>query len=161
MSDRIRSSAVFPGAFDPITNGHVDLIRRAAAVFDELVVGVGDNPEKSPFLPAGKRAEIIRQVVAGLTNVRVETYRGLTVDFAARIGAKVLVRGIRNVADLHFEAQVAYTNRQVTGVETLFLLPAPEWSFLSSGLIRQIARQGGDISKMVPAEVLPHLPKMR
>ena len=161
MSEHKISLAVFPGTFDPITRGHLDIIRRGAALFDELVVGVGDNPEKRSFLPADRRAEIVRQTVADLPNVRVETYSGLTVDLARRLGATVLIRGIRSSADLHFELQVAHTNRMVTGVETLFILPAPEFAFVSSGLVRQIAGGGGDISALVPPEVLPHLPPRR
>ena len=159
MSDHKTTLAVFPGTFDPLTRGHLDVIRRGAALFDQLVVGVGDNPEKRSFLPVARRAEIVRQVVSGLANVRVETYTGLTVDLARRLGAKVLLRGLRGSADLHFEFQVAQTNRQVSGVETVFILPAPELAFISSGLVRQIAGGGGDVSSLVPPEVVAHLPK--
>jgi pantetheine-phosphate adenylyltransferase len=149
--------AVFPGTFDPITNGHLDVIRRGAALFDELVVAVGENPEKRSLLPMAKRVEVVRQVVADLPNVRVEGYTGLTVDLARRVGARLLLRGVRGSADLHFEAQVAHANRQVTGIETVFILPDPGHAFVSSRLVRQIASEGGDVSGMVPPEVLPHL----
>ena len=158
MNEHKTTLAVFPGTFDPITNGHLDLIERGAALFDELIVAVGSNPDKAPLLPAGVRAEIVGKVVAGLDldNVRVEPYAGLTVDFARRVGAKVLLRGVRGSSDLHFEARVALTNRHMTGVETVFVLPSPEHAFISSGLIRQIVREGGDISSLVPPEVIEH-----
>ncbi len=157
MSKRGATVAVFPGTFDPITNGHLDIVRQGAALFDELVVAVGENPEKSSLLPAAERVEIARRAVAGLENVRVEGYSGLTVDLARRLGAHVLLRGLRANADLHFEAEIAYTNRQVAGIETVFVLPSAENAFISSRLIRQIASEGGDVSGLVPPEVLPHL----
>jgi len=149
--------AVFPGTFDPITLGHVDVIARGAGLFDELIVGVGDNPEKRCLLALGERAEIVRQCTEALGNVRVESYRGLTVDFACRCGAEVILRGIRDAADLHMETAIANTNRQVSGIETVFILPSPECAFISSGLVRQIAQGGGDISSLVPPQVLGHL----
>ena len=160
MTRTKRTLAVFPGTFDPITNGHVDVIRRGAGLFDELVVAVGDNPEKASLLSAEQRVAVVREVVAGLGNVKVVSYSGLTVDLARRLGAAALLRGLRSAADLHFEAQVAYTNRQVTGIETVFVLASPEFALLSSRLIRQIASEGGDVSAMVPPPVLPHLSKL-
>jgi len=151
--------AVFPGTFDPITLGHLDLIRRGCRLYEQLIVGVGENPEKSSMLKASQRMEIVRQVVGELGNVRVEGYAGLTVDFARRCGAGVLLRGIRDAADLHIEAAIAHTNRQVSGVETVFMLPAPQYAFISSRLVRQIAQAGGDVSGLVPPEVLAHIAK--
>lgn len=151
--------AVFPGTFDPITLGHLDLIRRGSGLYEQLIVGVGENPEKSSLLKVPQRMEIVRQVVGGLGNVRVESYSGLTVDFARRCGAGVLLRGIRDAADLHIETAIAHTNRQVSGVETLFVLPAPQYAFISSRLVRQIAQAGGDVSALVPPEVLAHIAK--
>ena len=161
MSQTSTSSriAVFPGTFDPITLGHLDLIRRSSRLYERLIVGVGENPEKSALLKAPERMEIVRQAVGELGNVRVESYAGLTVDFARRCGAGVLLRGIRDAADLHIEAAIAHTNRQVSGVETLFVLPAPQYAFISSRLVRQIAQAGGDVSGLVPPEVLAHLAK--
>jgi len=158
MNEHETTLAVFPGTFDPITNGHVDVIERGAALFDELIVAVGSNPDKTPLLPVSVRTEIVRKVVAALDleNVRVESYAGLTVDFARRVAAKVLLRGVRDGLDLHFEAQVALTNRHMTGVETVFVLPTPEYAFISSSLIRQIVREGGDISSLVPPEIVEH-----
>lgn len=157
MSRPHKRLAVFPGTFDPITNGHLDVIRRGAKLFDELIVAVGDNPEKAALLDRHRRARIAAEATADMPNVRVETYSGLTVDFAARARATVILRGIRNSADLRFEYQVALTNRLVAGIETVFIVTATEHAFISSSLIRQIARMGGDVSAMVPAAVLEHL----
>ncbi|MGB2821862.1 MAG: pantetheine-phosphate adenylyltransferase [Phycisphaerae bacterium] len=158
MNEHKTTLAVFPGTFDPITNGHLDVIERGAALFDELIVAVGSNPDKASLLPASVRAGIVQEVVTGLDlgNVRVESYAGLTVDFARAVGANVLLRGIRDGSGLQFEAQVALTNRHMTGVETVFVLPSPEYSFISSGLIRQIVREDGDISSLVPPEVVDY-----
>lgn len=149
--------AVLPGMFDPPTNGHLDIIRRGAALFDELIVAVGDNPDKPGLLDSATRQDILRKAAASLPNVRVEVYRGLTVDFVRASGGRVILRGIRNSQDLHFEFQMANTNRCVSGIETIFIMPGPEFAYTSSSLIRQIARQGGDISSMVPPEVLPYM----
>lgn len=157
MAKTNRRIAIFPGTFDPITNGHVDVIRRGTKLFDELIVAVGDNPEKASHVDGQARAEVIARIVAPLGNVRVEVFHGLTVDFARRVGATAILRGIRNSSDLQFESQVALTNRAAAGVETLFLLTAPEHAFTSSSLIRQIASMGGDVSTMVPPEVLPQV----
>ncbi len=151
--------AMFPGTFDPATNGHMDLIRRGAALFDELVVAVGENPGKTPLLGAADRAAILADATAGLDNVRVQRYTGLTVAFAAEVGATVLLRGLRSAADMQHELPVAHTNRAVAGVETLFLLPSPEVAFISSGLIRQIAAGGGDVTDLVPPAAVPALRK--
>lgn len=157
MNDPDSRLAVFPGTFDPMTNGHLDIIRRGARLFDTLVVGVGNNPEKPALLDQAQRARILQEVVADLSGVRVETFEGLTVDFARRVGAAVILRGIRSFSDLHFEYQVALTNRSAAGVETVFVLTSPEHAFTSSTLIKQIAQRGGDVSGMVPPQVLPHL----
>jgi len=160
MCDREPRLAIFPGTFDPISNGHLDVIRRGAGLFDELVVAVGDNPEKPAFLPLAERARIIQEVVGAMPNVRVETFTGLTVDFARKVGAVAILRGIRNTTDLHFEFQLALTNRAVAGVETVFVLTGAGFAFTSSSLIRQIAQMGGDVSALVPAQVLPHIRRL-
>jgi len=159
MDDSNKRLAVFPGTFDPITNGHLDVIKRGARLFDELVVAVGENPEKPALLGPEERADIIRRTVADIPNVRVETYSGLTVELAGRLGAVAILRGIRNSSDLQFESQVALTNRAVAGTETVFIMPGSEYAFTSSSLIKQIARMGGDVSALVPPEVLPYITK--
>ncbi len=156
MTDKMRL-AVFPGMFDPVTNGHLDVIRRGATLFDELVVAVGDNPDKTPLLPQADRAAILREIVADMPNVRVETFLGLTVDFARKLGATAILRGIRNSSDLQFEFQVALTNRVVAGVETVFIMTSTEYAFTSSSLIRQIASMGGDVSALVPPQALKRI----
>ncbi len=153
--------AIFPGTFDPVTNGHVDVIRRGSTLFDELIVAVGANPEKAAVLDQDERVKIIREVVADLPSVRVESYCDLTVDFARRSGAAAILRGVRNTSDLHFEFSVALTNRAVAGVETVFIMTSPNCAFTSSGLIRQIASMGGDVSTMVPPAVISHLDRFR
>lgn len=153
MSEQKRI-AVFPGTFDPITNGHLDVIRRGRLLFDELVVAVGHNPEKSTIFTQQERVEMVTQLVSEFPNVRVRSFSGLTVKFAQEVGAAAMLRGIRNSSDLQFEFQVALTNRVVAGVETVFIMTSPEFSFTSSSLIKQIAWMGGDVSKLVPPLVV-------
>ena len=157
MADHKRRVGVFPGTFDPITNGHLDVIRRGSLLFDELVVAVGDNPEKPALLDRDQRVRLVAEVVSGLENVRVAEFDGLTVDFARKVGAAALLRGIRNSSDLQFEFQVALTNRAVAGVETVFIMTSTEFAFTSSSLIKEIARMGGDVSSLVPPQVLGHI----
>lgn len=153
--------AVFPGTFDPLTLGHLDVIRRGADLFEELVVGVGQNPEKAALMEPAVRVRLIRQAVRDFPGVQVEAFEGLTVDFARQIGATAILRGIRNSSDLQFEFQVALTNRVVAGIETVFVMTSPAYAFTSSSLIRQIAAQGGDVSALVPESVLPYLQPSR
>jgi len=159
MSKAAKRLAVFPGMFDPITNGHVDVIRRGAKLFDELVVAVGDNPDKTHLFDQGHRVKIVGEVVAEVPNARVAAYTGLTIDFANELGATAILRGIRSSADLHGELQMAETNRAAGKIETVFIATGAAWALLSSSLIRQIATGGGDVSAMVPPQVLPHLGK--
>ncbi len=154
MDNPTKRIAVFPGTFDPITNGHLDVIRRGVKLFDELVVGVGRNPEKTSFLTQDDRVRIIREVISSIPTARVEPFSGLTVDFARAVGAAVILRGIRNSSDLQFEFQVALTNRVVAGIETVFIMTCTEYAYTSSSLIREIASMGGDVSTLVPPQVL-------
>ncbi len=149
--------AVFPGAFDPATNGHLDIIHRGSRLFDELIVAVGDNPTKASLFTHAERCAMLRELTAEMTNVRVAEYTGLTVDFVRDAAAMAILRGIRNVTDLQFELQLALTNRVVAGVETVFITPAPEHAFTSSTLIRQIASMGGDVRPLVPPRVAERL----
>ena len=157
MAGNPRRLAVFPGSFDPITNGHLDVIRRGARLFDELVVGVGENPDKSALFDKEERVEIVRKAVADIPNVRVESFEGLTADFARGLGAAAILRGVRSSSDLQREFQLAMTHRVVAGVETLLIMTGAEHAFISSSLIRQIVQMGGDVSALVPKQALPHI----
>jgi len=157
MDTHPKRVAVLPGAFDPVTNGHMDLIARGVKLFDELVVAVGDNPAKVALFTHEERVEMLKELTAGMEGVRVESYTGLTVDFVRKIGAAAILRGIRNANDLHFEFQVALTHRAVAGVETVFVMPSSESVYTSSTLIKQIATMRGDISALVPPLVVRRL----
>jgi len=146
--------AVYPGTFDPVTNGHVDLVERAARLFDRLVVGVAESPSKSPALPLSQRVALAGQALAHLPNVEVRGFDSLLAHFVAELGAGVLVRGLRAVSDFEYEFQLASMNRHlIPEVETLFLTPSEKYSFISSSLVREIARLGGDVSGFVPPAV--------
>ena len=144
---------VFPGQFDPITNGHLDVIRRGVTLFDELIVAVGINPEKREMFSVEERLEMIRFLVADIPGVRVEKYSGLTVDFVRRSNATALLRGIRDVSDLRYEFQLALANRTVGGVETVFIMAGEQYALTSSSLIRQVVALHGDVRQM--SAILP------
>jgi pantetheine-phosphate adenylyltransferase len=146
-------TALCPGTFDPVTNGHIDIIERAAGRFDALVVGVLDNPAKQPLFGAEERVGMIKEAVHHLGNVEVEAFSGLLVEYAARRGADVVVKGLRAVTDFEFEIQMAQMNHRLAGVETLFMTTSPQWSFLSSSLVKEVARFGGDVTGLVPTHV--------
>jgi len=146
--------AAYPGTFDPLTLGHVDLIQRAARVFSQVIVAVAANPGKSPLFSVDERCELAENVLADLPNVRVQAYSGLTVDFAQQHNVSVLVRGVRGVVDLEFENPIAMANRQLAPtVDTLFLVPSPEHVHISSSIVRDIARHGGDPANYLPPVV--------
>ena len=147
--------AIYPGSFDPVTNGHLDLIERASKLFGRLVVAILLNPEKDgPFFPVPERVEMLKEVVGHLPNVEVDTFKGLLVDYARRKDARVIVRGIRAVSDYEYELQMALMNRQLSpDLETVFMLPAQAYSYLSSRLVREVASLGGSIKELVPPVV--------
>src|SRR5690349_469235 len=145
--------ALFPGQFDPITNGHLDVIARGVKFFDELVVAVGINPEKRELFTLDERVEMVQALLSGMPGVRVEKYSGLTVDFARKVGASAILRGIRDVSDLRYEFQLALANRAVGGVETVFIMTGDQYALTSSSLIRQVVYLGGDVRQL--AAVLP------
>ena len=145
--------AVCPGSFDPITNGHLDVIARAAAIFDEVVVAVGQNSAKNYLFDADDRLELVRESLAHLPNVKADFLDGLLVDFVTARGGGVLVKGVRFASDFEYELQMANMNRLMAGVETLILPAASQWATLSSTLIREIANHGGDVSGFVPEPV--------
>ncbi len=146
--------AIYPGSFDPVTNGHLDLIGRSAKIFDRLTVAILRNTEKAPLFTLAERTEMLREVTAPFPNVDVDCFHGLLVDYARQRKARVLLRGIRAVSDYEFELQMAMMNRKLEpGLETVFMLPAAEYSFLSSRLVREIARLGGSVTGLVPVAV--------
>jgi len=143
-----RKIGIFPGQFDPITNGHLDVIRRAAGLFDALIVAVGINPEKTELFHLGERVSMIRGLLKDVPGVQVEKYTGLTVDFARKIKATAILRGIRDVSDLRYELQLALANRTVGGIETIFIMTGDQYALTSSSLIRQVVSLGGDVRKL-------------
>jgi pantetheine-phosphate adenylyltransferase len=143
-------TALCPGTFDPVTNGHLDIIERAAERFDAVIVGVLDNPAKQPLFGVEERVQMLKDVTSGFGNVEVDPFSGLLVEYATRKGAGVVVKGLRAVTDFEFEIQMAQMNHQLTGLETLFMPTSPSWSFLSSSLVKEVARFGGDVSGLVP-----------
>ncbi len=142
--------AICPGSFDPITNGHLDVITRAASIFGEVLVAVGQNSTKQYLFSQAERVELVRATTAHLPNVRVEELHGLLVDYVKAVGGRVLIKGVRFAADFEFELQMANLNAVVGGVETLILPAASQWSTLSSSMVREIAVHGGDVSAFVP-----------
>ena len=154
----MKRSAVYPGTFDPITNGHTDLVRRAASIFNRVVVAIAANPNKAPMFPLAKRVELTRAVLADLPNVEVMGYSGLTVDFARRNELFVIVRGLRAVSDFEFEFQLANMSRHLSReIETVFMTPQEQFTFISSTLVREIATLGGDVSEFVHPVVAEEL----
>jgi pantetheine-phosphate adenylyltransferase len=142
--------AVCPGSFDPVTNGHLDIIRRAAAIFDDLVVATGTNPSKSRLFDPDERLEMLREGCADLPNVTVSGFSGLIVDFCREIGAQAIVKGLRGGNDYEFELPMAQMNAHLTGVETVFLTTNASWGYVSSSLVKEVASLGGDVSSLVP-----------
>ena len=153
--------AVCPGSFDPVTNGHVDVITRAAHLYDELVVAVLVNPGKAGLFGVEDRMELLRDAVAALPNVRVDSFEGLLVDYCRAHDVPVIVKGLRAVGDFEYELQMAQMNRELAGIETLFVPTAPQVGHLSSSLVKQIATFGGDVSGLVPKAVHERLLGMR
>jgi pantetheine-phosphate adenylyltransferase len=145
--------AVCPGSFDPVTNGHVDVINRASALYDELVVAVLVNPGKAGFFPVEERMELLRESVAHLPNVTVDSFSGLLVDYCGTHEIPVIVKGLRAVSDFEYELQMAQMNRELAAIETLFVPTAPQVGHLSSSLVKQVATFGGDVSRLVPKVV--------
>lgn len=151
-------NAVYPGSFDPLTNGHLDIIRRAARLFDRVLVAVLENEGKAPLFTVAERMELISVCTSDIPGVEVHSFSGLLVDFMKRANAKVVVRGIRAVSDYEYELQMALMNRELRPeIETIFMLPSVEYTYVSSRLIKEVFRLGGDIGRLVPAPVLESL----
>jgi pantetheine-phosphate adenylyltransferase len=158
----MKRNAVYPGTFDPITNGHTDLVRRAAGIFDSVIVAIAANPNKTPMFSLQMRVDLARRVLSELPNVTVEGYSGLTVDFAREHGNAVVVRGLRALSDFEFEFQLANMSRHLDrDFETVFLTPQEQFTFISSTLVREIAVLGGDVHEFVHPIVEAELKKRR
>ncbi|MDQ1467636.1 MAG: pantetheine-phosphate adenylyltransferase [Actinomycetota bacterium] len=152
------STALCPGSFDPVTLGHIDIIERASRHFDEVVVAVIRNPQKTQSLfTIEERQDMLRECTAHLSNIRIEFFKGLLVEFAREHGADAIVKGLRAVSDFDYELQMAQMNQRLSGIDTFFLSTSPNYSFLSSSLVREVARYGGDVTSMVPAIVAKRL----
>ncbi|MGH2723976.1 MAG: pantetheine-phosphate adenylyltransferase [Actinomycetota bacterium] len=149
-------TALYPGTFDPVTNGHLDVVRRAARLFDRVVVAVLENPSKDPLFTVEERVEMLREATGDLGNVEVDSFSGLLVDHARARGARIIVKGLR-ASDFDYELQMAQMNRHLTEVETCFVATSPEWAYVSSSLVKEVARHGGDVGGLVPDHVLPRL----
>ena len=146
--------AVFPGSFDPITLGHYDIIKRGVKLFDEIIVAIGVNADKKYMFSLEERKQFIEEAFKNEPKVIVTTYEGLTIDYCKTVDAKFILRGLRNPADFEFEKAIAHTNRKLSKIETVFLLTASKTSFISSSIVRDVIRNGGDYSVLVPESVL-------
>ena len=153
--------AIFPGSFDPITNGHLDVIERGMKLFDELIVAVGRSPIKNQLFTPEERVEMIDELIREKkwTGISVESFEGLTVEYASGKKADVILRGLRSLTDVQYEFQLAMTNRAVTGIETIFIMTSEQYGFTSSTLIREVASLGGDLSNLIPNNVYERIKK--
>jgi pantetheine-phosphate adenylyltransferase len=146
--------AIYPGSFDPLTNGHLDLIERGSKIFDELIVAILRNPEKEPLFSVEERFDMLQSMISHQSNVRVDSFDGLMVDYAVRVGATAVLRGIRAISDYEYELQMALMNRKLEPrLEAVFMMPAEAYSYLSSRLVREIATLGGSVQGLVPPQV--------
>jgi len=150
--------AIYPGTFDPVTNGHLDIIQRGAEIFERIIVAVASSRNKNPLFSLEERVEMLKKTTAEYKGVAVESFDGLLVDYARTKGARVIIRGLRAVSDFEYEFQLALMNRKLNSeVDTFFVMPSEKYVYLNSGLIKEISRMGGDISSLVPGEVLNKL----
>jgi pantetheine-phosphate adenylyltransferase len=151
------TTAVCPGSFDPVTHGHLDIVARAARLFDQVTVAVLVNPGKHGLFSVDERVSMLREVTANLSGVKIEAFEGLLVDFCRERGIAAIVKGLRAVTDFDYELQMAQMNSRLADVETVFVPTSPEWSFLASSLVKEVAAHGGDVSGLVPPPVLVRL----
>jgi pantetheine-phosphate adenylyltransferase len=151
--------AIFPGSFDPITLGHVDIINRALPLFDEIIIAIGINTEKKYMFSLNKRKQFIEDYYANESKIKVTTYSGLTIEYCKQMNVDFILRGLRNPADFEFEKAIAQTNRQLSNIETVFLLTSAQTSFISSSIVRDVYQNGGDISSLVPSSVIKNISK--
>ena len=146
--------AVFPGSFDPITIGHLDIVKRGIKIFDEIIIAIGDNTDKKYLFSKEKRVEFVERTFSDYDKVKIESYNGLTVDFCKKNNIEFMIRGLRNPADFEFEKSIALTNREITGIETIFFLTSPENSFISSSIVRDLIRNKGDYKLFIPKGII-------
>jgi pantetheine-phosphate adenylyltransferase len=156
----VKLTAVYPGTFDPITNGHLDILSRGGRMFDRIIVAILRNPDKDPLFPLEERAQILKSVVSRWSNVEFESFDGLLIEFARARGAQVIVRGLRALSDFEYEFQMTLMNQRLEpGIQTVFMMPSEAYSYVSSRLVKEVARLGGDVTGLVPAEVVARLKK--
>lgn len=154
--------AIYPGSFDPITKGHLDILKNASGIFDKVIIAVARNGEKKGFLSTEERVELIKKSIVGLDNVEVDAFEGLTIEYAKKRGAEILIRGLRAVSDFEYEMQLSQTNSALCDkIKTVFLTTKPKYNFISSSTIREILQNNGDISKFVPQAVNEYLTQRR
>lgn len=154
--------AIYPGSFDPITKGHLDILKNASGIFDKVIIAVAHNGEKKGFLSTEERVELIKKSIKGLENVEVDAFEGLTIEYAKNRGAEILIRGLRAVSDFEYEMQLSQTNSALCDeIKTVFLTTKPKYNFISSSTIREILQNNGDISKFVPQAVNEYLTQRR
>ena len=146
--------AVFPGSFDPITIGHLDIVKRGIKIFDEIIIAIGDNTDKKYMFSKEKRVEFVERTFSAYDKIKVESYHGLTVDFCKKNNVEFMIRGLRNPADFEFEKSIALTNREITGIETIFFLTSPENSFISSSIVRDLIINRGDYKLFIPKGII-------
>ncbi len=161
MNERIRKiKAIYPGSFDPITNGHIDIINRSLCIFDEVIIAILINPEKMPLFTVEERKKMIEEIYKNSARVKVDTFGGLLVNYAKKKGASVIIRGIRAISDFEYEFQMALMNRRLsTDIETVFMMPAESYSFLSSKLVKEVFMLGGSLKGLIPDIVYKALKK--
>lgn len=151
-------TAIYPGSFDPITNGHLDIIKRSAKIFDRVIVTVSINSSKHPLFNIEERMELVKKVVKDIPNVEVATFTGLLADFANEIGAQVIIKGLRAISDFEYEFQMALMNKKLTeDVETMFMMTSQEYSYLSSSLVKEVGSLGGDLDGFIPDEIMDEI----
>ncbi len=161
MTDKNKRIAIYPGTFDPVTYGHLDVLERASRLFDEVIISVSESSSKKTLLSVNRRLDLIKQVIRDFKNVSSDSFEGLLVNYAKSKKANVIIRGLRAISDFEYEFQMALTNRKIApGIETVFLMPHEKYSYISSSLVREIVSLGGDVSSFVPPEVAEYIKKI-
>ncbi|HIS54383.1 TPA: pantetheine-phosphate adenylyltransferase [Candidatus Galligastranaerophilus gallistercoris] len=160
MSEKEEKIAIYPGSFDPVTKGHIDILERASKMFDKVIIAVLKNSSKKSFLPVKDRVELIKQSIKDIKNAEVAFFEGLTVEYARKTGAKFLIRGLRAVSDFEYEMQLSQANMSIApDIGTVFLITKPKYNFISSGIVKELASYGEDVSKFVPESVVEYFKK--